>query len=133
VFGADNGVGGNYTTYTAVASKAMTINLDYQYTTYDCCGSYWDPAGYVINGVYTQLSPGSSAPLYQSPWSKLSFSVNAGDTYGVYVYSVDSILGRGEIAVAAPEASTWAMMMLGFAGLGFAGYRASRKSVAFAA
>jgi hypothetical protein len=32
-----------------------------------------------------------------------------------------------------PEAPTWAMMMLGFAGLGFAGYRASRKSVAIAA
>jgi PEP-CTERM motif len=31
-----------------------------------------------------------------------------------------------------PEPSTWAMMMLGFAGLGFAGYRASRRSAAFA-
>jgi PEP-CTERM motif len=29
-----------------------------------------------------------------------------------------------------PEPSTWAMMLVGFAGLGFAGYRASRKSVA---
>ncbi len=32
-----------------------------------------------------------------------------------------------------PEPSTWAMMLLGFAGLGFAGYRASRKNAAFAA
>jgi PEP-CTERM motif len=32
-----------------------------------------------------------------------------------------------------PEPSTWAMMALGFAGPGFAGYRASRKSAAFAA
>ena len=31
---------------------------------------------------------------------------------------------------AVPEPSTWAMMLAGFAGLGFAGYRASRKSVA---
>jgi hypothetical protein len=29
-----------------------------------------------------------------------------------------------------PEASTWAMMVLGFAALGFAGSRASRKSAA---
>jgi PEP-CTERM motif len=29
---------------------------------------------------------------------------------------------------AVPEPSTWAMMLIGFAGLGFAGYRASRKS-----
>jgi PEP-CTERM motif len=28
----------------------------------------------------------------------------------------------------APEPSTWAMMMLGFAGLGFAGYRKSHKA-----
>jgi hypothetical protein len=32
-----------------------------------------------------------------------------------------------------PEPSTWAMMLVGFAGLGFAGYRASRKSGAHAA
>lgn len=31
---------------------------------------------------------------------------------------------------AVPEPSTWAMMALGFAGLGFAGYRTSRKSAA---
>jgi hypothetical protein len=30
--------------------------------------------------------------------------------------------------VTVPEPSTWAMMMLGFAGLGFAGYRKSRKA-----
>ena len=32
-----------------------------------------------------------------------------------------------------PEPSTWAMMLLGFAGLGFAGYRTSRKTAALAA
>jgi hypothetical protein len=34
---------------------------------------------------------------------------------------------------AVPEPSTWAMMLLGFAGLGFAGYRRSRKASAIAA
>jgi len=32
-----------------------------------------------------------------------------------------------------PEPSTWAMMILGFAGLGFAGYRRTRKPVSIAA
>jgi hypothetical protein len=32
-----------------------------------------------------------------------------------------------------PESSTWAMMLLGFAGLGFAGYRTSRKTASIAA
>jgi PEP-CTERM motif-containing protein len=31
-----------------------------------------------------------------------------------------------------PEPATWGMMLLGFAGLGFAGWRASRRTVAFA-
>ena len=31
-------------------------------------------------------------------------------------------------STAIPEPSTWAMMLVGFAGLGFAGYRVSRKS-----
>ena len=32
--------------------------------------------------------------------------------------------------VAVPEPSTWAMMLIGFAGLGFASYRARRTAVA---
>jgi hypothetical protein len=32
-----------------------------------------------------------------------------------------------------PEPSTWAMMLVGFAGLAYAGYRASRKSASAAA
>jgi hypothetical protein len=36
-------------------------------------------------------------------------------------------------AVATPEPSTWVMMGLGFAGLGFAGWRAQRKTAALAA
>jgi hypothetical protein len=36
-------------------------------------------------------------------------------------------------AIAVPERSTWGMMLLGFAGLGFAGYRRARKGAAFAA
>ena len=37
------------------------------------------------------------------------------------------------VTAAVPEASTWAMMLIGFAGLGYAGYRTSRKSAALAA
>jgi hypothetical protein len=35
-------------------------------------------------------------------------------------------------AVLVPEPSTWAMMLLGFAGLGYAGYRSSRKAASIA-
>ena len=45
------------------------------------------------------------------------------------------LLNRGmvESLTVVPEPSTWAMMLVGLAGLGFAGYRASRKSVALSA
>jgi hypothetical protein len=33
------------------------------------------------------------------------------------------------VLTSVPEPSTWAMMLVGFAGLGFAGYRASRRAV----
>jgi hypothetical protein len=42
-------------------------------------------------------------------------------------------IGGTVTTTAVPEPSTWAMMLLGFAGLGFVGYRASRRSVALAA
>jgi PEP-CTERM motif len=38
--------------------------------------------------------------------------------------------GQGFVFVNVPEPSTWAMMLLGFAGLGFAGYRRTRAKVA---
>ncbi len=64
------------------------------------------------------LRPGESLPL------ALTFTVPA---YGGYQY-VDLVL-----TPSVPEASTWAMMLAGFAGLGFLGYRASSKGAAPAA
>jgi PEP-CTERM motif len=61
---------------------------------------------------------------------------------GTYVYtwgSSPSLLAEdGSLTVvvgagAIPEPGTWAMMMLGFVGLGLASYRAARKRAAFAA
>jgi hypothetical protein len=39
-------------------------------------------------------------------------------------------ISADDFFVVVPEPSTWAMMLLGFAGLGFAGYRATRSSAA---
>jgi hypothetical protein len=59
------------------------------------------------------------------------FGNGAGQPYSLYTceggcYASD----RGTVALTTvPETSTWIMMALGFAGLAFAGYRFSRKSV----
>ena len=38
----------------------------------------------------------------------------------------------GSFTLSVPEPSTWAMMLAGFAGIGFAGYRARRRATAIA-
>lgn len=55
--------------------------------------------------------------------------------FGVAVATAEMSLDyvAGDVTATAPEPSTWAMMILGFAGLGFAGYRKSRKAAAIAA
>ncbi len=52
---------------------------------------------------------------------------------GTYTFTIPNDTITLEISAGVPEPSAWAMMLLGFAGLCFAGSRASRKSVAFAA
>jgi len=47
--------------------------------------------------------------------------------------SLADLFKPGAIPPTVPEPSTWAMMLLGFAGLGFAGWRARQKSAAVAA
>ena len=53
-----------------------------------------------------------------------------GVTPGAYEWTWGSGANQNftlDIGTAVPEPSTWAMMLPGFAGLGFAGYRASRS------
>jgi len=132
LFGADNGVGATSTTYLAVAPVAETITYNWTYTTNDCCGSLWDPAGYVINDVFTQLSVDINGNPGQGDASGVvTLNVGAGQDYGFYVNSVDSILGRGDIAVTSvPEPASWALMMVGVGALGFALRRSRAKLLA---
>jgi hypothetical protein len=44
-----------------------------------------------------------------------------------YSIVVDSAVGNGLVGGAVPEPSTWGMMLVGFAGIGFASYRRTRK------
>lgn len=57
------------------------------------------------------------------------------DTFAAptYVGGGGAEVGLEISAVATPEPSTWVMMGLGFAALGFAGWRAQRKTAALAA
>ena len=56
-----------------------------------------------------------------------------GRIVGFYVDPNDNTDGLLAIPTAIPEPATWGMMLLGFTGLGFARYRASRNRAALAA
>jgi len=87
-----------------------------------------------VNGDIELLNTKNSAQLGQ--WTKVYDSVYlpSGSDYigfisttGNQTNQFGAVIGNVSIS-AVPEASTWAMMLLGFAGLGFVGYRrASQK------
>jgi hypothetical protein len=54
------------------------------------------------------------------------------DEPGYSAYTIEGV-PAGPAAVATPEPATWAMMLIGFAGLGFAGYRRGRRAAALGA
>ena len=57
------------------------------------------------------------------------FSMTEQVTYTLAPFGELLSRGVGMVATDVPEPSTWAMMLLGFVGLGFAGYRSSRSKV----
>jgi PEP-CTERM motif len=74
-------------------------------------------------GVLFTLANGDLVDLYSNGGSGPGI-------YGVAVWAdgAADYTSAGGLTVSTPEPSTWAMMILGFAGLGFAGYRSSRKA-----
>jgi hypothetical protein len=54
-------------------------------------------------------------------------------TLQIALGGVNSGNGQVDISTSVPESSTWMMMLLGFAGLGFAGYRTSRGAASIGA
>lgn len=72
----------------------------------------------------TAQNPGG----YWNLWGTSPGNYSLWESVGSYNYPIEE---SGTLSVAAvPELSTWAMLALGFAGLGLAGYRKSHKAFA---
>ena len=92
----------------------------------------WNDPGFAVNPALTFLTTSGQASRWQSLGTP-SFLTGSGF---LDLGSEDGYWGPnvflGAASFATPEPSTWALMLLGFAGLGFAGYR-SRKAISISA
>lgn len=94
-------------------------------------GFYTDASGvqhgYIDNGgVFTSFDPPGSAS------TTINGLNDKGDIVGFYTSaSADAVIGF--VGTPVPEPQTWAMMLVGFAGLGFLGYRKVRQGTLAAA
>jgi PEP-CTERM motif len=76
--------------------------------------------------VFTSFDPSGSAS------TTINGVNNLGDIVGFYTpASGDAVVGF--VGTPVPEPSTWATMLVGFAGLGFLGYRKVRRGAPAAA
>jgi len=102
-----------------------------------------DVAGQYANVLESWAVPAGNGTVAGS-WQTLSFIApttgsyefralidNVANDSGLSTLRIDSIAPT--IPSAVPEPSTWAMMIIGFAALGFVAYRRSRKQIATAA
>jgi hypothetical protein len=102
------------TWYSAVASAAGTISVDWAYTNApggDSSG--YDGAGWVLNGSFTVLAINSGSPASGT----LTFSVNAGDTFGFGAVTADGAFGAGTATFTNFVPAPGAVGLLAMAGL----------------
>jgi PEP-CTERM motif len=84
------------------------------------------------NGVSLTLNaPGATSAMFSAIGS-LSVVKDQSDFAGAAGSADSSILGNAFSVTAVPEPSTWAMMLLGFVGLGYAAFRRRSKGLAIA-
>ena len=137
ITGSNNGAGEDWAFYLQTFTASENVTFTWQYASNDTGGTNYDPAGWILDNVETQLSVDGD-PGTTSSGSK-TVLVLKGDTFGFYVYSQDSMFGAGMLAInedlatpppppppAIPEPANAALMMAGLAAL-FAAVR-RRKS-----
>jgi len=128
--------------------SGLIVDVDdndaYQLQYYNVSTSSWDAlytAPIVSDGFGLRTRPSvsdqSEEYILSSPVTTDAVRIYGGASDDNFCF--DGSCGQGGYAVgqvelfgtpAVPEPSTWAMMLLGFAGLGFLGYRTSRRTVA---
>jgi len=127
---------------TLSGSVNQTINALWANPDFPAQSTSPDGAFYYDNVFYPNGNPqldigGVLFTTTQNPGGFWNLWGTGPNTYSLYESASGGypVAESGNLTVSAvPEPSTWAMMLLGFSGLGFAGYRrAKARSVGFAA
>ncbi len=122
-------------------ASGFTTGLSLYYSSPAAPGSVTVWSG--LNGTGTELADiilpttpegGAGCNTTYCPWFAIGFTFS-GTAESVDFSGAADEVGFSAITLgsAVPEPSTWAMMIVGFAGLAFAGYRTKRKSIALVA
>lgn len=118
---SNDGSGPDNTDFTITAAGSGWVSFDWAYINGDIAGSGLDPFGYLLNGVFTQLTMDDDFGVQSG---SESFMVAAGDEFGFRIFATDSVLGsstasiRNFSAPPVPEPETYAMMLAGLALVG---------------
>lgn len=128
------------TSFTIVAAGTGKVMFDWNYHTSDIAGPGWDQAGYLLNGIRHQFSydgsknsAGDFIPGPNSQNGSASFDVVAGNTFGFYIDSLDSVEGAASLTISSfsapvPEPGQAAMLALGLLVMGYVGSRKRQQT-----
>jgi hypothetical protein len=142
VEGGQNLIGGTGTDYDYDLARNLFTDNSVRGTTAQVAGSY-DLLGFNAGNFYgtdsetfsitTNLGSYSfvetvNTAVSQAPLTFFGFQAGAGEHITSFAWSGAGATGLTDIQLgtAVPEASTWVMMLAGFAGLGFLGYRRNK-------
>lgn len=109
------------TDFTIVSRKNSFVSFAWNYETLDSYGPLLDPFGWLLNGVFTQLTDDNGSDLQSGV---LSLSVVTGDEFGFRAQSADSRLGSGITTISnfsvspVSEPSSVVLLALGLLSLG---------------
>jgi MYXO-CTERM domain-containing protein len=135
ITGANDGAGETTSFYLQTEDHFETIQFNWFYVTADTGGGVFDPAGYILNGVETQLSLDLDPGIGSNGSAQVT--LQPGDVFGFYVYTQDAMFGAGVLGInqeppapppppAIPEPQNAALVLAGLGAL-FAAVR-RRKS-----